>query len=158
MKRIVSVVALSIGSMALAQEGVTRLDLVCLGTGSANKATSSQAYAWDNQGNSASASVIGNRSVPFDDQVNLWIAGTTGKIRMPRIMLPPIHGGDGGWFEIKSIKVTDNEITGKVGINFINSPKLRIDRITGMISISGKSGDYVGRCAKYDPTTATKAF
>ena len=143
---------------AQAQESAGRLNLVCLGAGSANKATSSQVYATDDWGNSATANVVGNRSQPFEDQVNLWIEGGAGKIRMPRVMLPPFHGGDGGWFDIKSVKISDTEITGKVGINFMNSPTLRIDRLTGNISISGKSGDYAGRCQKYDPATSQRAF
>lgn len=141
-----------------AQEPSNRLDLVCLGAGAANKATSSQAYAWDNAGNAATANVVGNRSVPFEDQVNLWVEGDKGSIRMPRTMLPAIRGGKDGWFEIKSLKITDTEITGKVGINFMNNPNLRIDRITGVINISGKAGDYVGRCKKYNIESSPRAF
>jgi|JI6StandDraft_1071083.scaffolds.fasta_scaffold09300_7 hypothetical protein len=156
---IVSVAIAILASTSLAaQDSSERINLVCRGAGAANKVTSSQAYAWDNYGNSASANVVGNRSVPFQDQVNLWIEGDKGSIRMPPTMLPPIRGGKDGWFEIKSIKISDSEITGKVGVNFMNSPKIRIDRMTGNISISGKAGDYVGRCQKYDPATATRAF
>ncbi len=73
-------------------------------------------------------------------------------------MLPPIHGGDDGWFKLKSIEVTDREITASVAVSALNNPKLRIDRYTGMISISGKAGDFTGRCEKYDPATEHKAF
>lgn len=135
-----------------------RLDLVCLGAGAANRPTSSTVTAWDSEGNYGSANVVGNRTVPFDDQVNLWIDGGEGRIRMPRAMLPPIRGGEDGWFKVKSIEITDNEITASVAVNLINNPKLRIDRITGNISISGKAGDYSGRCQRYDPDTVQRAF
>ncbi len=165
--RVLSVlVAAAIGpASALAQDASqtvppapSRLDLVCLGAGSANQATSSTLNAWNSDGDYVGANVIGNRSVPFDDQVNLWIEGQDGRIRMPRAMLPPIRGGENGWFKIKSIQVTENEITGSVAVNFMNNPKLRIDRVTGSISLSGKAGDYSGRCSRYDPASVRRAF
>ena len=135
-----------------------RMDLVCLGAGAANRPTNTVVSGWDSQGNYGSANVVGNRTVPFDDQVNLWIEGGEGRIRMPRAMLPPIRGGEAGWFKIKSIEITENEIRGSVAVNVLNNPKLRIDRITGSISISGKAGDYSGRCRSYDPDTVQRAF
>lgn len=141
-----------------AQPASSRIDLVCMGAGSANRPTNTFAYGMNNYGESGWANIVGNRSVPFDDQVNLWVEGAEGQVRMPRSMLPPIRGGQDGWFQIKSIRITDNEITGSVGVNPFNNPKLRIDRITGNISLSGKAGDYSGRCSKYDPSTVQRAF
>lgn len=97
--------------------------------------------------------------MPFDDQVNIEInEDGTGKIRMPRAMLPRIRGGKDGWFEIEKIVKSEDEITGVVQVNFINSPKLRIDRIRGHVSISGKAGDYSGMCQPYDPKSVHRAF
>jgi len=94
----------------------------------------------------------------FEDQVNIEIIDGVGKIRMPRTMLPRIRGGKDGWFEIENLKVGEREITGNAGVNFINSPKLRIDRMTGMISINGKSGSFAAQCKAYDPATTQRAF
>jgi hypothetical protein len=135
-----------------------RLNLVCLGAGTANKPTSSRLQAWDSDGDHVSANIVGNRTVPFDDQVNLWIEADKGKLRMPRVMLPALRGGDEGWFEIRSIEVGEDEITGSVAVNFINHPKLRLDRLTGNISISGRSGNYSGTCQKYDPEAVERRF
>lgn len=135
-----------------------RISLVCLGAGSANRVTTGTVNVWDGDGDHAWANVVGNRTVPFEDQVNLWIESDEGRIRMPRAMLPTVRGGDNGWFKIKSIKTSDDEITGTVAVNFMNRPKLRIDRITGAISISGKAGDYSGFCSPYNPDTAQRAF
>ena len=143
-------------AMSASVEG--RLDLVCLGRGSANKPTSSSAFVTDNYGNSASANVMGNRSVPFADQVNLWIEGIEGRLRMPRTMLPPLRGGEDGWFKIKNLEVSDDEITGSVAVNFINNPKLIIDRRTGLIRLSGKAGDYVGECQRFTPGEMPQKF
>lgn len=133
-------------------------NLVCLGAGSANRASSSSVYVQNNNGGSAWGNAVGNRSVPFDDQVNVNIQGDESRIRMPRAMLPPIRGGEGGWFKLKALKISENEITGSVAVNAINNPKLRIDRLTGAISVSGKAGDYAGRCEPYDPATMQRAF
>lgn len=145
-------------SPILAQDQSSRFDLVCLGAGAANRQATATVNAWDNQGGFGSANVVGNRSVPFDDQVNLWIEGEEGRLRMPRAMLPVIRGGEDGWFRVSSIEISPDEITGSIRVNPFNNPKLRIDRMTGAISISGKAGDYTGRCERYDPETVQRAF
>jgi hypothetical protein len=34
----------------------------------------------------------------------------------------------------------------RLAVNFMNNPKIFIDRTTGSFSISGKAGDYSGTC------------
>ena len=143
---------------AFAQDGSASLALTCVGSGSANKATGATINAWNGNGEYGGATIVGTRSVGFEDQVSLRIDGTEGQLRMPRLMLPPIHRGTDGWFKLKNIKVSDGEITGSVAVSLINSPKLRLDRYTGAISLSGKSGDFTGRCQKFDPAKAERAF
>jgi len=155
---LVTLIAICAGSTASAQDTGSRLNLVCMGAGSANKATSAQVFGWNGNGNFGSANIIGNRAVPYEDQVNLWVEGGEGRVRLPRTLLPPLHGGEDGWFELKSVKVTSDAITGSVGINFANHPKLHIDRRTGRISIAGKAGDYAGVCTKFDPESVQRAF
>lgn len=135
-----------------------RIDLVCLGEGTANRRTSSSVYATNNSGESGWANIVGNQTEPFEDQVNLWVTSEGGEIRMPRTMLPAFRGGENGWFKIKNLEISATEMNGSVAVNLINNTKLRIDRITGLISISGKSGRYVGQCARYDPETTERAF
>lgn len=157
--RLTSLIALAcLATSAHAQESGNRLNLICGGQGAANKQTTSNAYAWDSQGGSANATVNGTRSVGFGDEVALWIEDGEGQLRMPRAMLPAIRGGDNGWFKLKSIVITDREITASVAVNAINNPKMRIDRTTGSISLSGKAGDYSGGCEKYDPESTARKF
>lgn len=133
--------------------------LVCLGAGSASRVTSTYGSVYDNRGNSAWGQAVSRRDVPFDDQVNIELpGGGTGRVRMPRAMLPVIRGGDNGWFKISDVRMTDSEITGTVGVNFMNKPKLRLDRITGSVSISGKAGNYSGTCQAYDPASVARKF
>jgi len=135
-----------------------KLDLMCFGGGSANKAAVANAWGWNNAGGYGSATVMGQRSQGFDDQVSLRIQNGEGRVRMPRTMLPPIHGGDDGWFKLKEIQIKPNEITASVAVNALNNPKLRLDRYSGAISISGKAGDYSGRCRRFDPQQAERQF
>lgn len=123
-----------------------RMELVCVGGGSAIKDASRSAYITDGWGNSASGTIYGTRRVGFDDEVSIWFEGDEGRIRMPSIMLPLFRGGEDGWFKLKSIKLTDREIIGSISVNPVNNPKLRIDRRTGAISIAGKAGNFTGRC------------
>jgi hypothetical protein len=145
-------------SIAVAQETGNRLNLVCGGGGSANKAVQSYGQAWNSNGDGASGVFTQQRAVGFEDQLQLWIEGDAGKARMPRAMLPAIRGGENGWFDVKDIKVTDNEITGTVTVNFMNKPKLVLDRLTGTVSLAGKAGQFNGQCQKFDPSTAKRAF
>lgn len=134
------------------------VNLICGGAGAANRVTTITAFGVDSYGNSATGTAYGQRSVGFGDQVMVEINGTTGRIRMPRAMLPPVHGGKGGWFEIKSIRWAENEVTGSVGVNPFNNPKLRLDRIQGALNLSGKAGDFSGQCEPFDPATVVRKF
>lgn len=176
-KKVSLVCCLAIGfllpQIALAQESGAsqRLDLMCLGGGVAVKPTVTNVQGSTNgsfsgsydfgRGNfngsydeSYSGTAFGTRDRQFADQVNLWIERDEGRIRMPRTMLPVLRGGENGWFRIRNIEIDAIEITGSISVNPINNPKLRIDRTTGMISISGKAGDYVGQCERYRPNTS----
>lgn len=154
------------------EEGAS-LNLLCFGGGSANKSTyttvdgtSSMSGTVSSNGNFASfdgsgtssATIMGQRSQGFEDQVSLRIQAQEGRVRMPRTMLPVIRGGEDGWFKLKDIQIKPNEITASVAVNVLNNPKLRLDRYTGSISISGKAGDYSGRCRRFDPEQMQRQF
>ena len=121
------------------------LNLVCVGAGSATRTSS---VGW----------LTLERDADFEDQVNLWLEGEEGSLRMPRSMLPRIRGGADGWFGLSNVESSEHEITATIRVSIINKPKLRLDRYTGAISISGKSGDYNGQCEKFDPVEVERAF
>lgn len=147
-----------------------RLELVCGGAGAANKQTSvtghgsfsgdvtSYGYQLGSVGGSTNTTYYGTRRDGFADEVALFIEGQEGRLRMPRTMLPPVRGGKDGWFKLGDIQVKDNEITATVRVNFMNNPKMRIDRYTGGISISGKAGDYSGQCQRIVPEQTQRQF
>lgn len=146
--------AISISAPAYADT----LNLQCFGGGAANKQRSTFGQAYSSNGDSAWGTATSTESVGFNDQVDLNIDGAQGTIRMPRSMLPVLHGGKGGWMDVKNLVVTDREITGSVSVNPLNSPKLRVDRLTGTLTLNGKSGSFTGECQAFNPRTARPKF
>lgn len=71
-------------------------------------------------------------------------------------MLPPMHGGKDGWFRLKNVSADARSIKASAAVNFMNSPKVFIDRVTGSISISGKAGDFTGQCQAMDVNAPAK--
>lgn len=158
MRNLVTAIVFSAGLSCATTVQAEELNLVCFGAGSANKVTGSSAYGWDNSGNSANAMVYSQRSQGFEDEVRLRINDDDPRLRMPHTMLPKIRGGEDGWFKMKDIEYSEGEITASIAVSLLNNPNMRLDRYTGSISISGKSGDYVGQCQKFDPEQVERKF
>ena len=76
------------------------------------------------------------------------------RLLLPAFMVPTIHsGGDQGWWPILDASATDDQITGRVRLNFIDKPTLRIDRRSGAVELAGGvSVGFNGQCSKQDPT------
>lgn len=127
------------------------MHLICRGTGERKVVTAGSAFAFSG-GNSASAFGAHQQLSQFGEQLDIDIQGGAGKARVPRRFLPTIHGGEGGWFEVRDLNVTPDEITGKIAISFNQHPNLRIDRRSGAVSLDGKVGAFAGQCEKFDPT------
>ena len=143
------------------------LYLTCLGGGTANKVAVVTGHSntnvhgsigttpYSGYGNT-NATVYGQRQQDFADQVDVRLFAGDDRIRMPRTMLPPIRGGTEGWFKLKNIQADARSIRASAAVNFMNNPKIHIDRVTGTISISGKADDYVGQCQVVDGNAPAK--
>jgi hypothetical protein len=157
----------ALAALAAAQAAAAPLQLTCIGAGTANKSrmatVNSNSQIFGSVGGtpvsghgSGSTTVIVPGQQDFSDQVDVRLFGGDDRIRMPRTMLPAIRGGEGGWFKLKNVVADARSIQASAAVNFINNPKVFIDRVTGMISISGKAGDYSGQCQVIDPAAAPK--
>lgn len=147
--------------LALQAAAAQPLHLTCVGAGTANKVTvrtvntNGSVYGsvgttpYSGYGN-ATSNIYGQRQQGFADQVDLSLFEGDDRIRMPRTMLPPLRGGKGGWFKLKNVVADARSIDASASVNFVNNPKVHIDRVTGLISISGKAGDYSGQCQVID--------
>jgi hypothetical protein len=70
----------------------------------------------------------------------------TGRIHPSGRLLPPIHEGDrGGWWNLKDIVITNDEVRTRYRLNGLNKPRIVVDRRTGRIAIEGIEKFY-GRC------------
>jgi hypothetical protein len=132
-------------------DGSRPLVLTCVGGGTANKSTTAVGWGWGGWG-----MVAGHKDRGFNDQVDLRLFTGDDRIRIPRTMLPGLHGGDHGWFKVHDLVADARAIRLSAGVGMFNNPKVFIDRVTGTISISGKSGDYAGQCQVIDANAAPK--
>jgi hypothetical protein len=146
--------ALAAAAQAAAQQP---LNLTCMGGGTAKKAATAtvhhNSYVSGFAGPTmVSGTVSGNSTViiprdeQFNDQVDVQLFSGNDRIRLPRITIPTFHGGNDGWFRLKNVVADARAIRASAYVNFMNNPKVFIDRVTGTISIFGSDGDYSGQC------------
>lgn len=83
---------------------------------------------------------------PFTGIVHVEISGAMGRVSLPKPMVPLLSSSSEGWFSIGKLASSDREITGQVSINALNHAKLRIDRMTGDISIASGFSEFSGKC------------
>lgn len=149
---------LLIAAALVMQTSAEPMNLVCFGAGVSRGIANS--YGTVSSGvDSAAVQMQHQTREAFSDQVNLRIEGESGKIRVPNGVMPLwTYGGDDGWYPLKKIEVEENEIRAKFSLNFMNNPEVRLDRLTGQITIRGKAGNFNGQCEKYDPSTVQRKF
>lgn len=159
---------ISFAALAAAQSvAQPPLSLTCFGGGTANK------YAYATGGGTTqingmvgmtpvsgaaqtSTGVMIPRQEGFSGQADVRLFDGNDRIHLPASIVARWHGGQDGWFKLKDVVADARSIRAKALVNFANHPAIYIDRVTGTISISGKSGDYSGECQVIDATAAPK--
>jgi hypothetical protein len=63
-----------------------------------------------------------------------------------------------GSFRIVNVMRAQDEMSGKVRLHGMNKPTFRLDRLTGLVTISGSLGSFSGRCEPYDPAAMIRKF
>ena len=53
---------------------------------------------------------------------------------------------DNGWYKIKYLKTSDEDIIGNAIISFIDKPFFRIERLSGRIDVTGLGATFTGDC------------
>ena len=144
-------IAILMLAAGLIDGGPLELNLICRGTGTTMAQVGSETVtARDNWGNAAQAQSVKQGLVNYDTTAGFRLQNGIATMRVPAMLLPPLHGGRGGWLKVKNLRIADNEITGKAAINFMNNPSFRIDRVTGELSIAG---GFQAQCEPQDVTT-----
>jgi len=152
---------LALGCMAFcasahAQEP-DHLVLSCAGTASRLESHSTYAQVYGSRG-SAFGTATSTDEAQAPERVAIQIEGAGGRIHLPAWLVPPIHGGSDGWFQLSKVDMTPDTIRGSFGINFINHPHFTIDRHTGEIDLSGFARlNFEGTCERGpDASSPTK--
>jgi hypothetical protein len=136
-------------SLAPAPEGA--IHLRCLGTATFKKADHGLAL-------SILLGAGDGTKMGVEEEVLVDLAGDQRRVRIPSVMLPPMHGAsEGGWLPLENLNLGEREISGSFALNVVNHPKIRIDRGTGRIEIVGAGAfGFHGNCQSHDPDAPRK--
>lgn len=156
-------ISVAVGAALFSMATIVEADellLVCAGVGQKKLINSQNIFLHDNHGNIVTGNTWGNGGVvSTDEMLKVRIDGATGAIQFPQQLVPLIHNGSvDGWFKFTKLRIEEDSITASFSLNFLNNPKITIDRITGGISIKGLRSNFSGECQKFDPETMTKKF
>jgi hypothetical protein len=132
--------------------------LLCQGSGSVLESRVSNGMEYDNKthnyNKSTNSSTTGRR--PFNGAVNVEIAGNSVRMRLPHEITPGISSARDGWFTLNDVFVGEREITGTLKLNTVNRAKVRIDRMTGQLTLASGFEDFDGACTKVDTNSGPK--
>ena len=135
------------------------ITLSCQGQGSvmANQTTTVNQYQPGHPGHNKTGVVTTQTRRPYTGTGTVEIKTGVARMRVPDAMVPALlSGGTEGWYPIEELNMGEREITGVVHINFLSQPKLRIDRITGKLTLNGGAGDFSGDCNAVDTSAKPK--
>jgi hypothetical protein len=142
--------AASVAMLVLATAAATappvdlNLSLTC--TGHSDAPTSSSALSFLARGGVTTHTAFGSRRE--EGRVLVRLAEGTGRVHLPRTLVTTVNsGGDDGWWTMSDLKVTDDVISGRLHLNIVNTPSVRIDRATGDIDLGG-AYPFHGACEK----------
>lgn len=154
---LLTLVLMLAAARAFSQDGAD-LNLVCIGNGTVADAETTYVNTYDRKSKSYEYGTERRLTRrPFSGSGNVEVSGNFARIKPPRGLIPPLHSGDsGGWWTIQNLFMNDREINGSLKFNFANTVKIRIDRITGTISLSGGFGDFNGQCDRIDSNAARR--
>lgn len=153
---VAGLVAVTFPAAALAEE----FHLSCSGIASRVRTTTTFANASaDFTNSSAHGTATTYSRAESADRLLIEVDDKGPRIRVPPTLLPPLRGGGkDGWWELTDVNVTDEEIAAKFALNPINQPRVRVDRRTGDIQISGFGSGFRGTCERFEVDPAARKF
>ncbi|QLE43524.1 hypothetical protein FD723_25825 [Nostoc sp. C052] len=136
-----------------------RLTLICYGEGRKPGIESRNSYEWNSSRHRYELqNRIESSTDEFDSEVQVEIRNRQGKIHLAGKLIPPINsGGTDGWWNLKDLRVTPEQITGKYEVNGLNHPRVEIDRRSGRIAINGIE-NFRGTCDSGDWSSGRTRF
>lgn len=74
----------------------------------------------------------------------------SGRAHLPTVLIPAVHGGVAdGWVKLTHVVVTERDITATVSFNIFDHPSIRVDRMSGELSLSGWNREFAARCHNF---------
>ncbi|AQR70233.1 hypothetical protein BZG29_19350 [Janthinobacterium sp. LM6] len=123
------------------------IQLVCYGEAEKTVMENRSGMEWDNDKHQyVQKSTVETGKSRFDTAVNVSIQGSAAQIRLPKQLIPPIHGdSNDGWWDLMDLIVGHDEIRGRFRLNALNRPAVVINRRSGVITVDGMI-KFSGRC------------
>lgn len=135
------------------------LSLSCQGQGSviATQTTTVNQFQPGNAGHNQTGVATTQVRRPYTGTGQVEIKTGVARMRVPDAMVPALmSGGTEGWYPIEELNLGEREITGVVHINLFSQPKIRIDRMTGKLNLSGGAGEFSADCSAVDTNAKPK--
>lgn len=131
------------------QDRDASLNLICEGSASRDEASKPR-LPWDTKR---------DKRVDYQDSVYLRLrTDNTGEAQLPKKMQSAYKEGKEGWFPLIGVTRDPNLIEGQIRLHAMYKPRFKIDRRTGLLTISGQLGDFSGKCEPYDPNAGSRKF
>ncbi|MGF7149890.1 hypothetical protein FHS96_003547 [Sphingomonas zeicaulis] len=129
-----------------ADDGGADLGLVCFGDGQRPQIASSSEWTWNSRSRRYDYGTLTDLTQEhFDASLMLQLWPASGRIRLPKKLIPPIHSrGQDDWWDLDNVVVGRDTITASYRLNGLNKPRLTVDRRSGRITVVG-TGDYAFR-------------
>ena len=141
-----------VGQAVPAGEPSAPINLICTGTALKDERVGSALDLVS--GNGRTERVGSTDSVSF--QLN---PDNTGTARLPRRLQSPYREANSdGSFPLIGVVRGRDEITGRVRLHANYKPSFRLDRITGVVTLTGVLGEFSGLCETFDPATVQRKF
>ncbi|MDZ7968609.1 MAG: hypothetical protein RM368_27265 [Nostoc sp. DedSLP03] len=136
-----------------------KLTLICYGEGRKPSLENRNSYEWNSRRHRYELqNRVESSTNEFDSEVQVEIRNMQGKIHLGGRLIPPINsGGTNGWWNLKDLRVTPEQITGKYQVNGLNHPRVEIDRRSGRIAINGIE-NFRGTCDSGDWSNSRTRF
>lgn len=149
MLKIMSMLALLLATQLAHAQNVTLLS--CPGNGAVADSQSVDAVEYSYKSKDVkTTTVTTNNRKPFSGLVTVEVNGYYVRMQLPPAFVPPFSDGNNAWYVVQNVNMTDREITGELYFNFMVRPDIRIDRMTGAITMAGHYADFTGQCAVVD--------
>jgi hypothetical protein len=103
---------------------------------------------------STNNSTTGRR--PFNGAVNVEIVADSVRMRLPHEIMPALNSARDGWFTLNDVFVGEKDITGTLEPNTVNRAKVRMDGMTGKLTLASGLEEFDGACNKFDTNSGQK--